>query len=146
MKNLELLKTQIDLIISDNKEYIRSYTEQGNVLKYLHNDFSENENGHHLYLTDEEIQFWGNACQDDRVYLINEIEDFLKQYDYNLLTINNLISLYKRNCDNDLLAIYHFEQAFFDDYVSSFCKEGGFVESELSLEQLKEIAYNFLEE
>ena len=83
MKNLATLKTQIKSIISDNKEAILSYTEKGNVYEYLHYDFAETEQGHCFYLTEEEIEIW-EKNNDDRVYLINEINDFLKKYDYNL--------------------------------------------------------------
>jgi hypothetical protein len=84
MKNLQTLKTQIESIIRDNKEYILDYTEKGNVFEYLHYDFANVDNGHCFYLTSEEIEKWENN-EDDRVELINEINDFLKNYDYNLI-------------------------------------------------------------
>ena len=62
----------------------------------------------------------------------------------NKLTVQNLVAIYKR--ENSKLETKFFRtQTRFDDYVSSFCKEGGYKENELTDDQLAECAFNFLE-
>lgn len=49
-----------------------------------------------------------------------------------------LIALYRRECDN---AGYYKTQTAFDDYVYNWCANSKWVESELTEDQLKEIAF-----
>jgi hypothetical protein len=60
------------------------------------------------------------------------------------LTVKGLVNVYKRQ-NAELETRYFRTQTKFDDYVDSFCKQGGYKLEELSDEQLRECAYNFLE-
>lgn len=60
------------------------------------------------------------------------------------LTVDALVTIYKRE-NQDLETEFFRTQTTFDDYVASFCKEGGYKESELTEDQIRECAYNFIE-
>lgn len=72
------IKQTIDSIIRDNRAYIESYT--NNISDYLIVDFSNEDQGHCMYLTDEEIELWEND-EDEKIRLINEINDLINEYD-----------------------------------------------------------------
>lgn len=62
----------------------------------------------------------------------------------NKLTVQNLVAIYRRQ-NSDLETKFFITQRRFDDYVESFCRESGLVESELTEDELAETAFNFLE-
>lgn len=76
MKNS--IKTIFENSIRDNRLYIEQYG--GNIAEYYREDFAYQDQGHVWYLTDEEIELWEND-EDERERLINEIHDFLDDYD-----------------------------------------------------------------
>lgn len=76
MKNS--IKTIFENSIRDNRLYIEQYG--GNIAEYYREDFAYQDQGHVWYLTDEEIELW-ETMKDERERLINEIHDFLDDYD-----------------------------------------------------------------
>lgn len=126
------IKQTIDSIIRDNRAYIESYT--NNISDYLIVDFANEDQGHCMYLTDEEIELW-EKDEDEKVRLINQINDLINEYNieteeyfteskndriFNLLSnIPNTIELHEGypgqwvNEDGDLVGI------------SAICKRNG---------------------
>lgn len=75
------IRQQIEYLIRDNRHAIVDFG--GNVADYLEEDFCAWENGHHMYLTPEEVEEWENDEQ-RREELINEIHDLLGEYNYDI--------------------------------------------------------------
>lgn len=76
MKNS--IKTIFESSIRDNRLYIEQYG--GNIAEYYREDFTSQDQGHVWYLADEEIELWEND-EGERERLMNEIHDFLDDYD-----------------------------------------------------------------
>lgn len=77
------IKTLLESHIKDNKGYIKSYTEDGNIKEYLNGDLDAmGDNGFFWYLTNEEIEIWesGNEAEIER--LSQQVMDLI--YEYNL--------------------------------------------------------------
>jgi len=80
----------------------------------------------------------------DGSFTIDFYEIVEDKMESNALTVQNLIAIFRRE-NSELETKYFRTQTRFDDYIASFCKEGGYVEKELTEDQLAEQAFNFLE-
>jgi phosphoribosyl-ATP pyrophosphohydrolase len=80
------IKTLLEAAISDNKSYIKSFTENGNIREYFESDYGNH--GPSWYLTEEEIELWENS-ESERERLNNEILDLLYQYNVPIDTYLN---------------------------------------------------------
>lgn len=75
------IKQQLESAIRDKKGFIKAYG--SNIAEYFQEDFANQYQGHTWYLTDEEIELWENS-ENEEVRLINEIQDFLEQYNIDI--------------------------------------------------------------
>lgn len=73
------IKTMMDSHIRDNKHFIKSYSEDGDIYEYLAADFANLDQGHVWYLTDDECVLW-DTNEAERERLTREIWSFIEQY------------------------------------------------------------------
>ncbi|MFV0441839.1 MAG: hypothetical protein ACK5LV_11220 [Lachnospirales bacterium] len=74
------IKQLLDSVILDNEEFIRDYSEDGNIKEYLLG--CADAEGIYWYLTDEEITQLENNINVDEIY--DEVYALFDEYDYSV--------------------------------------------------------------
>lgn len=76
-------KQSLEGVISDNKSFIKAYSEDGNIKEYFEGDLENDPNAHYFYLTDEEREEW-DMNPDSHERLITPVHELLDQYDISI--------------------------------------------------------------
>ena len=78
MKNS--IKTLFESCIEDNKHFIKSYTEDGNIYDYFAGNIEQDQNIMLWFMNDEEIEFCENHSTGECSHIYEKIWDFLAEY------------------------------------------------------------------